>query len=71
MTATTATTTVQRREEGDLSVKNGIGRGCTDPFVEDLSPLFRQSPVKHDRPRLLGGLVNREVLTDHDVDDVS
>jgi hypothetical protein len=39
--------------------------------VEDLSPLFGQSPVKHDRARLLGGLVHREVLTDHDADDVS
>jgi hypothetical protein len=39
--------------------------------VEDLGPLFRQSPVKHDRPRLLGGLVYRQVLTDHDADDVS
>lgn len=59
----------RRERRGDLSVKNGIG--CTDPFVEDLSPLFRQSPVKHDRPRLLGWLVNREVLTDHTADDVS
>jgi len=55
----------------DLSANMGDRKGwCTDPFVEDLSPLFRQSPVKHDSPRLLGGLVYREVLTNHGADDV-
>ena len=46
-------------------------KGCTDPFVEDLGPLLRQSPVKQDRSRLLGRLVYREVVSDQGADDLS
>ena len=49
---------------------HGYQSGMHGP-IRGLSPLFRQTPIKHDRPRLLGGLVYREVLTDHDSDDVS
>jgi len=49
----------------------GRKEGNTDPFVEDVGPLLGQSPVEQDRPRLLGGLVHREVLADHDAEDMS
>ena len=49
----------------------GWKEGNTDPFMEDLGPLLGQSPVEQDRPRLLGGLVHREVLADHDTEDMS
>lgn len=52
-------------------VKVGIGKACTDPFVEDLGPLLGQSPVEQNRARLLGRLVYREILTDEDADDLS
>ena len=39
--------------------------------MEDLGPLLGQSPVEQDRSHLLGGLVHREVLADHDAKDVS
>jgi hypothetical protein len=39
--------------------------------VEDLGPLLGQSPVEQDRPRLLSRLVHREVLADHDAEDMS
>jgi len=42
-----------------------------DLLVGDLGLLLRQSPVERDRSRLLGGLVHREVRTDHDAEDMS
>ena len=39
--------------------------------MEDLGPLLGQSPVEQDRPRLLCGIVHREILADHDAEDMS